>query len=120
MMQSYDVTIVGGGMVGLTLARCLANSGLSIAIIESKQPVALATEPENRVSALSYASRTLFDNLDVWSQLDIQRVTPYHKMQVWEKDSFGKIAFDAKQVNQSDLGYIVENTNLQHALLTSV
>ncbi|WP_417697824.1 FAD-dependent monooxygenase [Psychromonas sp.] len=120
MMQSYDVTIVGGGMVGLTLARCLANSTLSIAIIESKQPVALAAEPENRVSALSYASKTLFDNLDVWSQLNAQRVTPYHQMQVWEKDSFGKIAFDAKQVNQSDLGYIVENTNLQQALLASV
>ncbi|MEG3755735.1 FAD-dependent monooxygenase [Psychromonas arctica] len=120
MMQSYDVTIVGGGMVGLTLARCLANSRLSVAIIESKQPAALSEEPENRVSALSYASKTLFDNLDVWSQLNMQRVTPYHKMQVWEKDSFGKIAFDAKQVNQSDLGYIVENANLQQALLTSV
>ncbi|RBW43662.1 FAD-dependent 2-octaprenylphenol hydroxylase [Psychromonas sp. B3M02] len=120
MMQSYDVTIVGGGMVGLTLARCLANSTLSIAIIESKQPVVLTAEPENRVSALSFASKTLFENLDVWSHLSAQRVTPYHQMQVWEKDSFGKIAFDAKQVNQSDLGYIVENTNLQQALLTSV
>ena len=120
MMQSYDVTIVGGGMVGLTLAKCLANSQLSIAIIEAYESTALTETPESRVSAISFASKTLFDNLGIWPLLNADRVTPYHTMEVWEKDSFGKIAFDAQQVNQNDLGYIVENKNLHLALLTSV
>ena len=120
MMQSYDVTIVGGGMVGLTLAKSLANSELSIAIIEANETSELTETPESRVSAISFASKTLFDNLGVWPLLNSERVTPYQTMQVWEKDSFGKIEFDAKQVNQKELGYIVENKNLQLALLNAV
>jgi len=120
MMQSYDLTIVGGGMVGLTLARSLFNSNLSIAIIEAHQATELSEDPENRVSAISYASKTLFEKLGVWSLLKSQRLSPYNTMQVWEKDSFGKIDFDAKQINQQELGYIVENKNLQQALLNAV
>ena len=120
MMQSYDVTIVGGGMVGLTLAKSLANSDLSIAIIEAHETSELTESPENRVSAISFASKTLFDNLGIWPSLNSERITPYQTMQVWEKDSFGKIEFDAKQVNQQELGYIVENKNLQLALLNAV
>ena len=120
MMQSYDVTIVGAGIVGLTFAKSLANSKLSIAIIEANESSDLTVAPESRVSAISFASKTLFDNLGIWPLLKEQRVTPYHTMQVWEKDSFGKIDFDAKQVNQKDLGYIVENKNLQQALLSAV
>lgn len=120
MMQSYDVTIVGGGMVGLTLAKSLANSALSIAIIEANESTSLSSEPENRVSALSFTSKTLLDNLGVWPLLKTERVTPYQTMQVWEKDSFGKIDFNARQVNQAELGYIVENKNIQQALLSAV
>lgn len=120
MMQSYDLTIVGGGMVGLTLAKSLAKSHLSIAIIESNESTDLANEPESRVSAISFASKTLFDNLGVWPLLTSSRITPYNTMQVWEKDGFGKIEFDAQQVGQKDLGYIVENKNLQQALLGAV
>lgn len=120
MMQSYDVTIVGGGMVGLTLAKNLAGSSLSIAIIEANETAILSNTPENRVSALSFSSKTLLDNLGVWPLLKAERVTAYQTMQVWEKDSFGKIDFNAAQVNQKELGYIVENKNIQQALLSSL
>jgi len=120
MMQSYDVTIVGGGIVGLTLAKSLTNSGLTIAVIEAFDSQPLSDTPENRVSAISFASQTLLSNLGVWSLLTHDRVTPYQSMQVWEKDSFAQIDFAAKQVKQTQLGYIVENKNLQQALLSSV
>jgi 2-octaprenylphenol hydroxylase len=120
MMQSYDVTIVGGGMVGLTLAKTLANSNLTIAIIEANEHESLSPMPENRVSAITFASKTLFDNIGVWSLLKAGRITAYQSMQVWEKDSFGKIDFDAKQVRQNELGYIIENKNIQQALLNAV
>jgi len=120
MMQSYDVTIVGGGIVGLTLAKSLTNNGLSIAVIEAFDSQPLNEAPENRVSAISFASQTLLDNLGVWPLLTHERVTPYQRMQVWEKDSFAQIDFDAQQVNQTQLGYIVENKNVQQALLMSL
>jgi len=119
-MLSYDLTIVGGGMVGLTLAASLAKSDLNIAIIENNTPVVLSDVPATRVSALSAASRAIFEKLNVWEQIDKQRITPYDSMFVWEKDSFGKIAFDAQQVDAQQLGYIIENEQIQHALLNVV
>lgn len=120
MMLSYDVVIVGGGMVGLTLAASLANSELTVAIIENGEEPVLTDVPASRVSAVSIASRTIFENLNVWQQINQQRITAYDRMQVWDKDSFGKIYFDAGQVDAHDLGYIIENNQIQSALLTVV
>tara|TARA_R110001583_G_scaffold25250_3_gene91533 strand:- start:28 stop:1233 length:1206 start_codon:yes stop_codon:yes gene_type:complete len=119
-MLSYDLTIVGGGMVGLTLASALAKSNLNIAIIENNETCPLTETPATRVSAISAASRTIFEKLNIWQNINAKRITPYDTMFVWEKDSFGKIAFDAQQVEASQLGYIIENDQIQHALLTSV
>ncbi|HEY7867208.1 MAG TPA: FAD-dependent monooxygenase [Psychromonas sp.] len=120
MMQSYDLTIVGGGMVGLTLAASLANSALSIALIETNDRPILPAKPANRVSAISFASRNIFENLNVWQRLDMGRITPYDSMLVWDKDSFGKIEFSAQQVGHPELGYIIENDHLRLALLDRV
>lgn len=120
MMQSYDLTIVGGGIVGLTLAASLANSALSIALIETNDRPILPAKPANRVSAISFASRKVFENLRVWQLLDSGRITAYDSMQVWDKDSFGKIEFSAQQVGYSELGYIIENDHLRLALLDTV
>ncbi len=120
MMQSYDLTIVGGGMVGLTLAASLADAPLSIALIESSEAPLLTNEPASRVSAISYASKQILQNLNVWQHLNSERITAYDTMQVWEKDSFGKIEFDAQQVEFPELGYIIENDHIQSALLSRV
>jgi 2-octaprenylphenol hydroxylase len=120
MMLSYDLTIVGGGMVGLTLAASLAKSNLNIAIIENKEAKFLSDDPATRVSAISAASQSIFEKMDIWQAINPQRITPYDTMFVWEKDSFGKITFDAQQVDASQLGYIIENEQIQYALLTAV
>ena len=120
MMLSYDLTIIGGGMVGLTLAASLAKSNLNIAIIENSEVTPLSKLPATRVSAISAASRSIFEKYNVWSQIDTQRITPYDSMFVWEKDSFGKIEFDAQQVDATELGYIIENEQIQHALFEVV
>lgn len=120
MIQSYDVTIVGGGIVGLTLAASLADSSLSIALIESHEAPLLSEQPASRVSAISYASRAIFEGLNIWQNINSERITAYNSMQVWEKDSFGKIEFSAEQVDCAELGYIIENEQIKTALLKSV
>ncbi|MGL6055806.1 MAG: FAD-dependent monooxygenase, partial [Vibrio metschnikovii] len=121
MMQSVDIAIVGGGMVGLTLAAALKDSDLRIAIIESKAPdTQLDALPDVRVSALSRASETVLKNLGVWSGILARRAKPYLGMEVWEQDSFARIAFSAQQINQPNLGHIIENRVIQLALLDEV
>ena len=116
-MQAFDIIIVGGGVVGLTQALALTPSGLSIGVVESYVSQGMPDgEPQLRVSALTLATENILRNLDAWQHLDLNRVSSYVDMQVWDKDSFGKIAFFAEQVQQQQLGHIVENQAIRHSL----
>ncbi|WP_233959386.1 FAD-dependent 2-octaprenylphenol hydroxylase [Pectobacterium versatile] len=117
-MQSFDVVIAGGGMVGLALACGLQGSGLRIAVLEKQvaelQP--LGKDYALRVSAINAASECLLRHIGVWENLVAQRVSPYNDMQVWDKDSFGKISFSGEEFGFSHLGHIIENQVIQQVL----
>ncbi|EMF0718875.1 FAD-dependent 2-octaprenylphenol hydroxylase [Citrobacter freundii] len=117
-MQSVDVAIVGGGMVGLAVACGLQGSGLRVAVLEQHVPQTLATDapPQLRVSAINAASEKLLTRLGVWSDIVARRACCYHGMEVWDKDSFGRIEFDDQSMGYSHLGHIVENMVIHHAL----
>lgn len=117
-MQSVDVAIVGGGMVGLAVACGLQGSGLRVAVLEQREPQALAADaaPALRVSAINAASEKLLTRLGVWSDIVARRASCYHGMEVWDKDSFGRIEFDDQSMGYSHLGHIVENAVIHYAL----
>jgi 2-octaprenylphenol hydroxylase len=116
-MQSYDVVVVGGGMVGLVLALALKDSDLSVAVIDAEQGnKPLGEQPELRVSALSLASENILRKLGVWDDIAGQRHLSYQHMKVWDKDSFGKIEFSHADVQQAQLGHIIENQSLRGSL----
>ncbi|MGL5652933.1 FAD-dependent 2-octaprenylphenol hydroxylase [Vibrio misgurnus] len=121
MMQSVDVVIIGGGMVGLALAAALKESDLRIAVIESHVANDQLTPlPDVRVSALSRSSEIVLRNLNAWSGIVARRAAPYQAMEVWEQDSFARIEFNADAMMQPNLGHIVENRVIQLALLEQV
>lgn len=121
MMQSVDIAIIGGGMVGLTVAAALENSGLRIAVIESKLPdIELGDLPDVRVSAISRASENILEHVGAWQGIVDRRAAPYSSMKVWEQDSFARIEFEAEQIAQRNLGHIVENRVIQLSLLEKV
>ncbi|MDB6195452.1 FAD-dependent 2-octaprenylphenol hydroxylase [Vibrio parahaemolyticus] len=121
MMQSVDIAIIGGGMVGLALAAAFKDSDLRIAVIEGSVPDEMLNElPDVRVSALSRSSETILRKLGAWQGIEQRRASPYYGMEVWEQDSFAKIEFDAQSMAQPDLGHIVENRVIQLALLEQV
>ena len=116
-MQSYDVVVVGGGMVGLSFALALKHASLSVAVLDSQpgdRP--LSEKPELRVSAISLASQTIFQNVGVWDSIAADRLQPYVGMEVWDQDSFGRITFDRNSVGQRQLGYIIENQSIRRNL----
>ncbi|QMI06501.1 FAD-dependent 2-octaprenylphenol hydroxylase [Citrobacter sp. RHB25-C09] len=117
-MQSVDVAIVGGGMVGLAVACGLQGSGLRVAVLEQREPQPLAADaaPALRVSAINAASEKLLSRLGVWSDIVSRRASCYHGMEVWDQDSFGRIEFDDKSMGYSHLGHIVENTVIHYTL----
>jgi 2-octaprenylphenol hydroxylase len=112
-VQSVDVAIVGGGMVGLAVACGLQGSGLRVAVLEQAEPQPLNADapPALRVSAINAASEKLLTRLDVWPEIIARRASCYHGMEVWDKDSFGHISFDDQSMGFSHLGHIIENAS---------
>jgi 2-octaprenylphenol hydroxylase len=105
-------------MVGLAVACGLQGSGLRVAVLEQREPQPLAADaaPALRVSAINAASEKLLTRLGVWSDIVARRASCYHGMEVWDKDSFGRIAFDDQSMGYSHLGHIVENAVIHYAL----
>lgn len=118
-VQSYDVVIVGAGMVGAALACALGDTDLRVAIIEAKPP--LSTWPKDstdlRVSAITQASQRIFTAVDAWRDMTAQRVSPFRDMHVWDAGGSGAIHFDSAHIGRDTLGYIIENRVIQHALI---
>jgi len=121
-MQSFDIAIIGAGMVGLTLANALSGSGLTVAVLDQAEPDVrwasndLSFDPSLRVSALNMATQKALERCGAWSLLSKQRMCAYQSMDVREQDSFARIAFSHQEVNLPQLGYIAENAYIQHAL----
>lgn len=120
MKHDYDVVIVGGGMVGATLAVALAQcKSLSIALIEAQLPEKLTQSDayDNRVSALTMGSETLLKNLTIWSALIPSRISPFSDMKVWEQAG-SELHYDCAEMNAPWLGHLLENRHIQQAALT--
>ena len=115
-----DVAIVGGGPVGASLARALAPSGLSIALVESRVPRALTAEGfDRRVYALNRHSRRFLEHCEIWQNLVPDRVAPVREMRVFGDDG-SQIDFSAYRSGVSELATIVEELNLHQALKVSL
>ena len=118
MQTDYDIAIIGGGLVGAALACALGDSKLRVGIIES-QPAAPtpADEYDVRVSAITLASRALFENIGAWKAMQERRISPLREMHIWDAQGPGAIHFDAADLGEAELGYIIENRVLLAAML---
>jgi 2-polyprenylphenol 6-hydroxylase len=118
MKHDFDVVIVGGGAVGATLACALKDSDFSIALLDAQAPTPFDpnAEVDLRVFALSMASRRILQAVGAWDAIAAARISPYRDMRVWDAGGEGSIHFDSAALGEPELGYIVENRLLQHAL----
>ena len=117
----YDVLILGGGIVGASLACRLAETlarphGLKIGLLESRPPPPLASclspdrLPDPRVYALAPASVAFLESVGAW-QLIGDRRQEYQYMQVWEGGASGSIRFDASQATVMGVGSTSSSNN---------
>ena len=126
-VADVEVAIVGGGVAGATLALLLVQRAridpARILLIEPEpvQAPAAGSAYDLRVVAISPGNRQLLTQAGAWQAMDQARVIAYERMAVWHQsippDSPDVLRFDAAELGEPDLGSIVENRNLQAALL---
>ncbi|ELR64361.1 2-octaprenyl-3-methyl-6-methoxy-1,4-benzoquinol hydroxylase [Photobacterium marinum] len=116
-MEQYDVVVAGGGMVGAATALGLAQQGLSVAVIEGKEPQSYHPEQpmDLRVSAISPNSVALLTRLGAWDNILKMRLCPFKRLETWEHPEC-RTRFSADEMNLDRLGFIVENRIIQLGL----
>lgn len=125
--MQQQVIIVGGGMVGLSLALMLAKSNIAVKLLEAvKYP---NYDDENaspyhssfdaRNTALSRRSVQIYQKLGLWQALQ-QHATPILQVHITEQGSFGKARLVAEQEKVESFGQVIENAWLGRVLLTQV
>jgi 2-octaprenylphenol hydroxylase len=117
--MTFDVLIVGGGPVGACAGALLAHGSLRVCILEPRRPPPPTGDLDSRVVAISRASERILNSAGAWTRVAGARVEAYERMRIWHESTSpaNALVFDAAEVGEPNLGYIIENRLLQTALL---
>ena len=105
--RDYDIVIVGGGMVGASMACALKDSNYKIAVIEAFQPSS-TNQPsfDERTVALTFSSKLIFNAIGAWSKIR-DEAYPILNIDVTNQDSFGYTTLGVNDIDTQALGYVV-------------
>jgi len=116
--MEFDVVIIGGGLVGASLAAALKSSGLHMALLESQCSPTLNSNPSNwdsRIYAVTPGNAEFLKQCGAWQKLDMARVQQVEEMRVFG-DSGAELDFSAYQIGAAELTFILESRLLLQAL----
>lgn len=123
-MQQNDLVIVGGGLVGASLALCLQAAvrerGWGVKLIEPYSPNdSYQPSYDARSSAISYGSRLIYERLGIWEALS-ERAEPITDIQVSERGHGVIVNLNAKDEHMPAFGYVIDNAWIGKCLLEAL
>jgi len=115
-LKTFDVAIVGGGMVGASLALALSGTGLAVLLIEGVAPDSDAQPSfDDRTTALGNASRRILQSIGAWDA-----IAPYaaaiRTIHVSDAGRFGFARLRAEEQGVEAFGYVAANRVIGRAL----
>ena len=119
--KDYDVIIIGGGMVGASLACALSNqTDKRIAVVESYE-FDSESQPsfDDRSIALSYGSRRIWEAMDLWHELE-PLIEPINTIHVSDKGHLGAARIYHHEERVEALGYVAENRIVGRVLMDRI
>ncbi|MDW3095663.1 MAG: 2-octaprenyl-6-methoxyphenyl hydroxylase [Gammaproteobacteria bacterium] len=109
---SYDIVIVGGGLVGMSLAVALANNPCSVLLLEQNQAAPLhANVLDLRTTGMTRSSEQMFIQAGIWREM-ASAATAIERLDISEQGNFGGARIDANQHGISPIGYMMPNHHL--------
>ena len=115
-----DIAVIGAGLVGLSAAVACAKLGKNVVVIDAKNTkIKLKKTWDARVYALSTNSVDWLKALETWQTIDENRVNVIAAMHLWDSAN-AYLALRSQDANLANLGVIIENQNLLHALWQQV
>jgi 2-polyprenylphenol 6-hydroxylase len=118
MRSEFDLVILGGGLVGLSLAAALRDSDLRLARVEPHALPALPPDDawDSRCYAIGPGTAEFLAQAAAWQSLPDARVARIETMKVVGDDGKSCLTLSAYDAGLRELAFIVENGRLQHAL----
>jgi 2-octaprenyl-6-methoxyphenol hydroxylase len=117
MEKEYDIAIVGGGLAGASLACCLADLPLRVAVFE-QVPIIANDQPsyDDRGLALSLSSFRVLKAIGVWPAV-AARAAPVKRIHISDRGRFGFVHLKASDLDIAALGYVIVARELGRALV---
>ncbi len=117
---SADLAIVGGGLIGMALARAAATAGLETVVLERQDPAAMADDAfDGRVTSIAQGTAIMLREIGVWAHLAAE-AEPILEIRVADGAAPLFLHFDHREVGERPFGYMVENRRLRRALARAV
>ncbi|WP_114239019.1 5-demethoxyubiquinol-8 5-hydroxylase UbiM [Dyella sp. C9] len=119
--MNVDIVVVGAGPAGLCLAKALAGTGLSIAVIE-RQSQAAISEPafDGREIALTHRSVRILRELGIWNHLTSADIAVMRGARVLNGPSLHGLQLTPPGSSGNELGYLVPNDRIRRAAYAAV
>jgi len=118
--QKTDITIVGGGIVGLALAKAISLLGYNLILIEAREiDSPTLTDLDNRSIAVSYPTVSFLDSLGIWENLQ-DKSQLINKIHVSDKGKYGQTTINGLKDNLPFLGAVIEMPYLHSELIKSI
>ena len=129
-----DVLVIGGGMVGMTLACALADAGVAVVLVDAEPPAArLGADYDGRSSAIAFGSQRILAGIGAWDAMAAE-AEPILDIRVTDGDGVGRTSprflhYDhqalsgraaAADAGAPPFGWIVENRAIRRALVARV
>lgn len=121
MRTDFDVLIVGGGLVGASLACALRGSALAVGVVEAF-PLPLSQPPsyDDRTLALAYGSRRIFEAMGVWEAIARRGAVALKQIHISDRGRFGVTRLKADDAGLAALGYVVTHRTLAASLYEAI